>query len=52
MVEKRSKNRKCIFVVGKNSMLGGPHVFHLTNMIHRIVVFYDKDGRNKNDRQI
>ena len=33
-------------------MLVGPHVFHLTNMICRIVVFYYKDCRNKNDRQV
>jgi hypothetical protein len=33
-------------------MPGGPHVFHLTNVISRIFVFYYKDGRNKNDRQI
>jgi hypothetical protein len=52
MVERRSKNRKCIFVEDKDSMLGGPHVFHLTNVISRIFVFYYKDGRNKNDRQI
>ena len=49
---RRSKNRKCIFVEDKDSMLGGPQVFHLTNMICRIVVFYYKDCRNKNDRQI
>jgi hypothetical protein len=28
------------------------HIFHLTNVISRIFVFYYKDGRNKNDRQI
>ena len=33
-------------------MLGGPHVFHLTNVINRIFVLYYKDGRNNNDRQI
>ncbi len=32
--------------------LGGSHVFYLTDMIHRIIVFYYEDGRNKNDRQI
>jgi hypothetical protein len=27
-------------------MLGGPHVFHLTNVSSRIFVFYYKDGRD------
>ena len=52
MVERRSKNRKRIFVEDKDSMLAGPHIFHLTNVIGRIFVLYYKDGRNKNDRQI
>ncbi len=45
------RNRKCNFVEDKDSMLGGPHVFHMTNAISGMFVFY-YDGRNKNDRQI
>ncbi len=33
-------------------MLGGPHIFHLTNTIKRIAGLYYKDGGNKSDRQI
>jgi hypothetical protein len=33
-------------------MLGGPHIFHLTNTIQRFVGFYYKDGGSKSERQI
>ncbi len=33
-------------------MLGGPHIFHLTKTIERIIGFFYKDGDNVGDRQI
>jgi hypothetical protein len=40
-VERRQlENGKKSFVEGKDSVLGGPHIFHLTNTIKRIAGLY------------
>ncbi len=36
------KTENAFFVKDKVSVPGGPHVFHLTNVISRIFVFYYK----------
>ena len=52
MVDRRPKKEKPIFVEHKDSVLGGPHIIHLTNVINKIVEFYYKGGKNKNEQRI